>query len=357
MERKLASIQKIKKIESIPNADKIEKATVLGWECVIQKGQFKEEDFIIYCEIDSMLPKCEWSKFLFKEGDTKEKYRLRTVKLRGQISQGLILPISILNNYTEWIQVEDSHIKWSNGSDLREGDDVTELLGIEKYIPNIPAHLSGEILGDFPFFIPKTDETRIQAEPQLLELMKEKEIYITEKLDGTSATYYLKDNHFGVCSRNIELKETESNLYWKIARKYDIEKKLRIFYDMTKGTEIAIQGEIIGNGVQGNKYKLEDNELYIFNIYDITHFKYMRFDSFKMICFDHHLNIVPFIKYDTLIGDVNDWIAFSKGNSLFNLQTKREGIVVRGTEEEIIGNYGRFSFKVINPDFLIEYSE
>ena len=349
MERKLAHIERIVKISSIPDADKIEKVQVLGWECVAKKGEFKEGELCVYIEIDAMIPKCIWSGFLWREGDTKDKYRLKTCKLKGQVSQGLVLPISILSYYSEDVDSK---------SVLQEGDDVTQLLCIEKYIPHIPANLQGEIEGDFPFFIPKTDENRIQAYPQLLDIMRGKEVTISEKLDGTSASYFLKDLHFGVCSRNKELKLNDNNLYWKIAKQYDIENKLNWLNKESGGIEFAIQGEIIGQGVQSNKYKLEGNRLYVFNVYNISEHKYLEHEEMQKFCESLQLTYVPPLGQITLNHTVEELVELSKGYTVLNPeQIWREGIVVRGIKEEVIEKYGRFSFKAINPNFLLKYED
>ena len=118
--RKLASIQKITALRPIENADKIEVATVLGWQVVVQKGQFKEGDFCVYIEIDSILPDKPDFEFM-----RERKFRVKTIKLRGQVSQGICFPISILLKATDKDLI------------LREGDDMTELLGVRKYDPQI----------------------------------------------------------------------------------------------------------------------------------------------------------------------------------------------------------------------------
>jgi RNA ligase (TIGR02306 family) len=261
------------------------------------------------------------------------------------------LPLSILGN--------DAFLDTDRGMIQRpEGDDITELLQIEKYIPYIPANLQGEVEGDFPFFIPKTDETRIQAYPQLLDIMRGKEVTVSEKLDGTSASFYLKDSHFGVCSRNKELKPNENNLYWKIAKQYNIEDKLNWVNQESAGMEFAIQGEIIGQGVQSNKYKLEENRLYVFNVYNISLRKYLEYEEMQKFCESLQLTCVPPLGQIVLNHTVEELVELSKGYTLLNPeQIWREGIVVRGINEETVENFGRFSFKIINPDFLLRYSE
>ena len=357
MERKLAHIERIQKLSPIEGADKIEKAQILGWGCIVKKGEFKEGDLVCFVEIDSMIPKCIWSGFLWKEGDTKDKYRLKTCKLRGQISQGLVLPITILPPNDTFNDGEGGQ-PFVNPEWLKEGQDITKELCIEQYIPYIPAHLQGEIEGDFPFFIPRTDEPRIQAYPQLLDIMRGKEVTISEKLDGTSASFYLKDLHFGTCSRNKELKPNENNLYWKMAKQYDIENKLNRINQESGGMEFAIQGEIIGQGVQSNKYKLEGNRLYVFNVYNISLRKYLEYEEMQKFCEGLQLTCVPSLGQITLNHTVEELVELSKGYTLLNPeQIWREGIVIRGMKEEVIEKFGRFSFKVINPNFLLKYSE
>jgi RNA ligase (TIGR02306 family) len=178
MERKLASIQVIEDLQPIPDADLIEVATVKGWKLVVKKGEYKIGDKAIYCEIDSFLPIKEQYEFLrkssFKRMGDIEGFRLRTIKLRGQVSQGLLLPIA------NSIAVKES---------LEIGQDVSESLGIIKFEPPIPAELSGVMKGSFPNFIPKTDEERIQNLTDVYDNFKKSMFYVTEKLDGSSATY------------------------------------------------------------------------------------------------------------------------------------------------------------------------
>ena len=207
MERKLASIKKITNIQPIEGADMIELASVGGWNVVVAKNvNHKVGDLVIYCEIDSFLPIKEEFEFLrkssYKKMDEQEGFRLKTMKLRGQLSQGLILPISILNPPGTNIYVESF-----------EGLDVTEMLGIVKYEPPIPTQLAGKVVGGFPSFIQKTDEERIQNLSNEYEHYKTNhKFFVTEKLDGTSMTVYLNEGKFGVCSRNWELEKDEEKV-------------------------------------------------------------------------------------------------------------------------------------------------
>jgi RNA ligase (TIGR02306 family) len=246
--RTLASVVRIRALDPIPDADEIAVATVKGWQVVIRKGEFEPGDLAIYFEIDSLLPICPQYEFLRKSSyrrlpDGSEGFRLRTVKLRGQISQGLLVPLTFAAD---------------------EGTDVTEKLGILKYEPPMQTSLSGQPRGLFPSFIPKTDEVRIQNIVEDHDLAG-RTVSITEKLDGCSATFYLHEDQFGVCSRNLELQPTDDNAFWIIARQLDLESRLRGL-----GRDLALQGELIGPGIQGNGYRRKTLELYLFNVFDIA---------------------------------------------------------------------------------------
>ena len=245
MERKLATIRRIKEILPIEGADKIELAAVDGWRVVVAKDvQHKIGDLVIYCEIDSFLPIREEFEFLrkssYKKMGDQEGFRLRTTKMKGQISQGLILPISVLNPPDTNIYVQPF-----------EGLDVTEMLDIVKYEPPILANLAGKVKGLFPSFLVKTDEERVQniaVEYSALRFQSKHQFYVTEKLDGSSATFYINNGEFGVCSRNLELLETENNSFWKVARELKLEENLRAL-----GKSICLQGELIGDGIVTGK--------------------------------------------------------------------------------------------------------
>ena|SRR4030042_1821508 len=340
--RKLATIQQITALNSIPEADNILVASVLGWKVVVRKEDFKVGDLCVYCEIDSILPEKPEFEFL-----RNKKFRIRTIRMRGQISQGICFPLSILpKDYPKDIPLE-------------VGVEVTEILGIEKYMPQIPANIAGLAKGNFPSFIPKTDETRVQVLQDILTRHKGKVCYVTEKVDGTSATYYLRDGEFGVCSRGLELKETEENLFWIMAKKLDVEKKLRDF-----GKNIALQGELIGQGIQKNNLKIEGHKVLFFNVFDIDGYKYYDFEEFKKMIESLGLETVPILETDYVLDDnIDNIIEKSKGLSVVNPKVFREGIVIRPLKEEIdlqlsqgFGN-GRVTFKAVNPDYLLKFEE
>jgi len=327
--RKLASIQRIKSLEPIKGADAIEKAQVLGWQLVVKKGEFQVGDLCVYCEIDCIMPDRPEFEFL-----KSKKMRVKTIKLRGQVSQGICFPLSILPTtlLTE------------------EGTDVTELLGVEKYEAPIPASLSGVMKREFPSFIPKTDETRVQVLQEFLDKYQGATCYFTEKLDGSSTTIYLKDDDFGLCSRNLELIEDDKNSMWKLARELKIEEKLRAL-----GKNYALQAEIVGEGIQKNTLNIRGQKLFFFNIFDIDAYKYLDFQDFMDTMKKLELETVPVLTTDYVLeNDIEKLVEMATRRSVINPKAWCEGIVIRSLKEQFISGE-RFSFKVINPKFLLKY--
>lgn len=343
--RKLASIAEITYIKPIEGADAIECAIVNGgWPVVVKKGEYQVGDVAIYLEIDSWVPH-ELAPFLSKGQEPREYNgvkgeRLRTVKLRGQISQGLLLPIDL--------------------TFFRDpGTDLTETLGIQKWEPPIPAQLQGTMKGNFPHFIPKTDQERCQnLRKEIFEEHKGETYEVTTKLDGSSMTVYVKNGEVGVCSRNIDLIETEGNSFWKAAREQNIVEALaRISED--KGEEYAIQGELIGEGIQGNPEKLKGQRFYLFDIYSITEGRYLKpqerysiLDKMNLI-YGADVEHVPFV--DTVCSVINEFVTidelleFAEGPSL-NPQTKREGLVFKSNDSD-------FTFKAIANSYLLKHKD
>ncbi len=329
--RKLASIQRIKELSPIENADAILRATVLGWQLVVKKDEFQIGDLCVYCEIDSIMPNQPEYEFL-----RPRNMRIRTIRLRGQISQGICLPLSVL----------------PEGTAIEDDLDVTELLGVIKYEPPIPACLAGVAKGNFPSFIPKTDETRIQVLQNLLDKYVNKTFYIAEKLDGSSVTYYVRDGVFGVCSRNLELEESKENTSWKLARELNIEAKLK---DL--GENVAIQGELIGEGIQGNRYKRRGQSVFFFNLFYIDAYKYADLEDFKSKLLAMDLAIVPILDEHYLLeNDIPTLVNRAIGKSVL-ADIPREGIVIRPLHETNDYKLGRVSFKSINPEFLLKFED
>ncbi len=345
--RQLATIQKIAEISPIEGADKIEKARINDWWCVVKKGEFTTGDLAIYFEIDSLLPS-DNEIFSFLEKGTKKKvmniggnvytgYRLKTIRLRGQVSQGLALPISSLPFQEKYA----------------EGDDVSEIMGIVKYEQPIPAVLSGKVKGNFPGFLPKTDEERVQNIGDVIERHKGEKFYITEKIDGSSMTVFKKDGVLGVCSRNLELLETEGNSFWKMARLLELEDRIP--------DGIAIQGELFGEGIQQNPLKLQGLHFRVYNVYDFLNSKYLNFTDMRNFCEIKHLETVPIISENYILTDnTPEIIAMADGNSRISEACKREGLVFRPLVEKIEairGSMQRLSFKAISNEYLLAEKE
>jgi len=341
MERKLATVRIINDIQPIEGADMIELAIVDGWKVVVAKNVgHKVGDMVIYCEIDSFLPIKEEFEFLrkssYKKMGDQEGFRLKTIKLRGQVSQGLILPISVLNPPDTNIYVTPF-----------EGLDVTEMLDIVKYEPPIPAELAGKVKGLFPSFIRKTDEERVQNLASEYESYKTQnkdgmKFYVTEKLDGSSATFYFKDKVFGVCSRNLELLETEGNTFWKVARELMLEEKLG-----SLDNNICLQGELIGEGIQGNPYKIKGQTVRFFNAFNIDTQEYLGLAEFITLVNGMKLETVPVLDANfTLPDTIEGMLKVAEDKSILNPSFDREGIVIRSVDRTI-------SFKAISNKFLL----
>ena len=271
---KLASIEVIKSIKNHSNADSLELAEVLGWQTVVKKGVHKEGDKVVFITIDTIVPRYPWSDFLADPKNPDKPIRLKNIKLRGEFSSGLVIPLC-----------EFSSFAFKN---YEVGTDLTEILGITKYIKEIPANLSGETLGDFPTYLAsKTDEDNGLNDPSLVDKVINHESYITvtQKLDGSSITIIVEDGAITqVCTRNLSKKETENNTFWKAAR------KLTIPQNWT-GT---IQGELCGNGIQRNQLKLEDIKIFVFQISENK--KYMTYEEMKDFCEKAlHCDVVPLV--------------------------------------------------------------
>jgi RNA ligase (TIGR02306 family) len=311
-----------------------------GWKVVVAKDvQHKVGDLVIYCEIDSFLPIREEFEFLrkssYKKMGDQEGFRLRTAKMKGQISQGLILPIFVLNPPDTNIYVQPF-----------EGLDVTEMLDIVKYEPPIPANLAGKVKGLFPSFLIKTDEERVQniaVEYSALCFQSKHQFYVTEKLDGSSATFYINNGEFGVCSRNLELLETENNSFWKVARELKLEENLRALEK-----NICLQGELIGEGIQGNPYGIKGQTVRFFSVYQIDSRTRLGIKDLEDICFMIGLQTVPILESNFLLPNtIEEMLQYAEGKSALNPKTEREGVVVRSLD-------GTISFKAISNKFLLK---
>jgi len=332
--RKLASIRKINSLEPIAGADRIELARVDGWRSIVKKGDYQVGDFVVYFEIDSFLPEVEEFEFLRKNcykkmANGSTGFRLRTIKLRGEISQGLIMPMTLIDTHT-----------------FGEGDDVTEVLGVKKYEAPIPAELGGDAKGAYPSFISKTDEERLQNFEERFEELKGYRYYVTEKLDGSSMTVFHNRGEFGVCGRNWEYLMTDTNSLWRVALRHKLDEKLSEL-----GRNIAIQGEIVGEGIQKNLYKLTGQHMYAFNVFDIDEHKYLPKMEAQELCKSLGVNIVPVIDPSMKLPDtVEEAVLMAENFSRLNPKAIREGLVWVSLDSP-----RRVSFKTISNSFLLEH--
>jgi RNA ligase (TIGR02306 family) len=328
VQRKLASIQRIESIEPIAGADRIVKARVMGWDVVVKKDELQPGDLCVFFEIDSLLPEGrEWAEFLRPRG-----FRVKTATLRGVLSQGLALPLSILDPGQREI-----------------GDEVTEELGVKKYDPPLPESL--DVAGPFPGQIPKTDEIRLQSALGVLEEIAGRDFYITTKCDGTSATFFNDGGTLRVCSRNWELART-NNTAWRIADQLDLAKRLPAGF--------AIQGELCGPGIQKNRLGLSAVSLFVFSAHDTLAGKYLGFDEFGKFAATAGLTTVPIERVvrgedaRAFSHTLENYLALARG-IYAGTKNRKEGIVIRPLEEAHSSTLaGRLSFKVINNEFLLK---
>jgi len=340
--RKLVTIRTVSNIRPIPDADAIECASVDGWSVVVKKNEFQVGAACVYFEIDSFLPLSD-ARFAFLEKNKiiwneKNGIRLRTIKLRGQISQGMILP---LKNFPELAE-------HSNAKDM----DFSEMLGIEKWEPVIPASLSGEVEGAFPEYIRKTDQERIQNLTEILSTQAQEEFEVTIKLDGSSMTVFHNAGISGVCGRNWWIRESEANSLWRVAKQNQILTAL-----LSYGRNLALQGEIIGEGIQGNPEKLRGQDFYLFDIFDIDASRYLgRAERLEVLAGLRALGAtvheVPWLENMTLErfgGDVSKVLDYAEGGSL-NPATSREGVVFKRLD-------GSMSFKAISNTYLLKHGD
>lgn len=346
--RHLASIQKIWDIQPIENADAIELVKVMGWQCVAKKGEFKKGDLCVYFEIDSFLPIRPEFEFLrsscYKNTNIMgEGFKLRTMKFKGQISQGLALP---LKNFGDL----------PSEADVAVGMDVTDWLGVKKWEIEERATTGGNIIGALPYDVPHTDETRIQAEPELLKAFAGLEYYISTKMDGSSHSLSIDDNGFHVCGHNYEYKDDGTSSFYEFIKQRGYKEAMEKFYKEHELTgPFTVQGEFCAPGIQRNPLKLTYPEWYVFTIR--SEGKRVGLKKMQLACEQMGMPTVPIeeigvdlpSKYPT----VEDMLARADGN--YSTGGKKEGIVVRPTEpiyNEIIG--GPLSVKVVSNKYLLK---
>lgn len=343
--RRLASIQKIWKIEPIEGADRIELAHVLGWQCVVNKGQFQEMELAVYFEVDSFLPVAPEFEFLrassYRKTDIMgEGFRLRTMKFRGQISQGLLLPVSVFPTIP---------------ADAELGLDVTELLGVKRWEIEERITTGGTMIGTLPYDIPHTDETRIQAEPELIQAFSGLEYYISTKMDGSSHSVGIDENGFHVTGHNYEYKNDGNSPFYEFIKTVGLHEKMESFVTENGLTTFTIQGELCAPGIQRNRLKLTKPAWYVFTIRENG--KRVGLKRMLEVCEKLGLEHVPIEEIGTDLQKkyptVDALLDRADGN--YPKGGKKEGIVIRPTEPvycELIND--SLSVKVVSNKYLLK---
>lgn len=337
--RKMASVQTVQEIKAIEGADKICAYRINGWWVVDQVGKYVVGDLVVYCEVDSWIPHVT-APFLTKNKirayNNVEGNRLKTIRLKGQLSQGLLLPVSML----PWDFV------------VQVDADATEALGIQKWEPEIPAQLRAQIAGYFPSKIQKTDQERVQNIRRLDEYLQD---YweVTEKLHGTSCTFFYDSedvgNEFHVCSRNIDLKFDENNTYWQMAIKYDVQKKLAEYCEGEGLMHVAVQGEIIGPGINGNQYGLTEPDFFVFELIEDGQkvAPAVRTDVVDEILELKHVPVLTRVNGHVGERTVDFLLELAEGRSFLN-NSQREGLVFKSLSDP------QKSFKVVSNSWLLK---
>lgn len=319
MSEGLVYVGKILSLDTIPNADFLYSATVVcgkggKWKGVVVKTDFRVEDICKVYLPDAQIPETPGMEFM-----ASTHWRVKMRRFRGAPSEVVIMPLS-------------------QQSEVEVGDDLTELFGVTKYVKPVPASLVATAKGDFPSFIPKTDEPNYQRVPELIELLKGHRYYVTEKADGSSTTAYKWKGEFGVCSRNLELYEGD-NGYWELARKHDVECRLPEGF--------AIQWETCGPKIQKNPMGFSEVTALAFSVYDIASKNYLEAFEFFEFCQRLKFPTVRILAQEEEDNFcITDLQSLAKGN--YENGKTREGVVVRSWEHI---NDKMISFKVINLDY------
>lgn len=345
MSRKLASIQRIWNVTPIEGADRIELVKVLGWQCVVNKGQFQKGELCVYFEIDSFLPVRPEFEFLrassYKKTDIMgEGFRLRTMKFRGQISQGLVLPLSSFPNIP---------------GDVVIGTDVTDLLGVKKWEIEERATTGGTVIGSLPSDVPHTDETRIQAMPELLNEFRARPYYITTKMDGSSHSISIDENGFHVTGHNYEYKDDDSSAFYRYVKRRGFRSAMEQYMKEKGITVLTIQGEFCAPGIQQNRLRLTRPEWYVFTIRIDGH----RVGLMKMCEVAKAIDAptVPIEEFGedltALYPTVEDLLTRADGQ--YPNGGPKEGIVIRTIEPEFCPLIsGPLSMKVVSNRYLLK---
>lgn len=384
--RKLASIVRIKDCTPIPETDRLSVTTMegKGWNIVTSRDEYKPGDLAVYFEIDSYLPaederyaflkeRC-LKKFVSKSGSIlREGIRIKSIKLRGVVSQGLLMPIDVFPEILNRTSADKTRISLPDECELGVivadfiGADVSALLKVEHYdevkeqlSPACGGNpISADAMGKFPSnYCPKTDEERIQNLSAWFDKFKDMEWEVTSKDDGSSLTMFYSPTidseiPFGVCTRNLRIKSVDSKgvvpLGYQMASKYDVEAKLKAYTEETK-VELAFQGELVGPGIQKDRDKYLAHEWHIFKVYDITHQHFLLPEERRDLCqrlgFTHVEVVSPAMKVFTEYPTIETMLQFAEGKTARG--NEREGLVFKSTTER------NLSFKCVSNKYLLK---
>jgi len=351
--RNLASVQEILGVSPIEGADRIELVRVLGWQCVAKKGEFRKGDLCVYFEIDSFLPVRPEFEFLRASSYKKtelmgEGFRLRTQKFRGQISQGLVIPVSILEEYG-----------WHG---TPAGTDVTDLLGVKKWEIEERATTGGTVVGELPRTVPHTDETRVQAAPILMQEFEGLDYYISTKMDGSSHSISIDESGVHVTGHNYEYKDDGSSSFYEFVKKNGILEKIEQYYreyvavgDHAETSSLTVQGEYCGPGIQKNRLRLMKPEWYVFTV--MINGERQPLPCMSAFCEWSGLTSVPIEEtghdLPSVYPDVETLLARADGE--YQNGGRKEGIVIRPVtpvKSETTGDY--LSMKVVSNKYLLK---
>lgn len=340
--RHLASIQRVWDILPIDGADRLELAKTLGWQCVVNKGQFKKGDLGVYFEIDSFLPVRPEFEFLrassYKKTDIMgEGFRLRSMKFRGQLSQGLLLPV---NTFAEL------------PPELDVGQDVTELLGVKKWEIEERATTGGSVIGTLPYDIPHSDESRVQAYPELIQAFAGLEYYISTKMDGSSHSIGVDQDGVHICGHNYEY---SSGSFYDFVKQREYDKKIKDFAKMCSYMPFTVQGEFCAPGIQKNPLRLTKPEWYVFTVR--VNGKRVGLNDMLAICKELDIPTVPIEEVGTDLPSKYPTVeaVLERADGNYSTGGRKEGIVIRPTEpvyNETIG--GPLSMKAVSNKYLLK---
>ena len=344
-ETNIATVEKVGNLIPIPGKDKIELAVVNGWNCIVEKGQFQVGQLAVYLAI-GCVPDLDDPNFAFLQ--QKGLDRIKTMRLGGVVSQGLLCPLQWLTDRG----VTDVHT-------LQAGDNVAALMGATKYIPPEEAAQydtrSNKANDPYPSYVPKTDALRLQTDPErLLRDIADKDIVITRKEDGCSATYLFNQDKFSICGRNYVWRKVDKNSqsYFTMAAQLGLETKMRAL-----GRSLAIQGELCGNNINHNRHKITQLKYSVFDVFDIDQQQYLSYDDMCAVCTTLGLTTVPLLYRGPATEAVPSLTvdAFLKmAESLeYGPGLPAEGIVINS---DPIGYLGRRThFKLISNKYLLKY--